>query len=101
MDEKKISSIISKERYYNERHINLKEIFNKEELQVLKKLGINIENKLYTNYEYECIEIDLFAYCDDRDLLSKEEVEITKPLPEGVSKEEYKNIFEKFCNCKK
>ena len=39
MDEKKISSIISKERYYNERHINLKEIFNKEELQVLKKLG--------------------------------------------------------------
>lgn len=101
MKEKKLNNSEWKEKYYNERNIKLKENFNEQELQVLKKLGIELEDKLYTNYEYECIEIDIFAYCDDKDKLSKEDIEITKPLPKGVSKEEYKNVFEKFCNSRK
>lgn len=51
-----------KKKYYEQKKINLIEFLNKKDIEILKKFNIFIENRLYSEYEYDSIEEELFLY---------------------------------------
>ena len=80
--------------YYNHANINLLKYFNEKELEVLKKLEIEIESKLYTEHEFEMINCNLLKYyehSENGELLQSEI--LTK---KNIDKKELENILNKF-----
>lgn len=88
-------------KYYNEKVVNIKDFFNEEDLQNLEELGISIEDKRCTRYEYEILRQKLITYYDenedDEEALSyKKKIEDTK-----VSKTDFRkivNVFDKIAD---
>lgn len=81
------------EKYHNEEIIDLKKHFTIEDFNLINKLGIKIKDKIYTEYEFEVLNMDLLAYYKDDDM-NEEELEMTKDLDgTGVSKEEYDKLL--------
>lgn len=56
----------STDEYSTKRFINLSKYITLKEEQTLEKLGIKIENKLCTEYEFDCIVMDAFFYRGER-----------------------------------
>lgn len=84
-----------REKYHNLEIVDLKKYFTIEEFNKLRKLGITIKDKVYTEYEFECLNMDLLAYYKE-DGMSEEELEFSKDLEgTGVSREEYNKLLEK------
>ena len=83
------------EKYHNKEVVELKKYFTIENFNTISKLGIKIKDKIYTQYEFEVLSMDILAFYIDDDMTA-EEIEFTKDLKEtGVSKEEYDNLLEK------
>lgn len=86
-------------KYHTVEYIDLYSIFNEEEKVTLGKLGIEIKNKKYTEYEYELIQTELNYYMD----IDEEDPEVVKSLEptrkniedRGVTQEEFDNIINK------
>ena len=86
-------------KYHTLEYIDLYSIFNEEEKVTLGKLGIEIKNKKYTEYEYELIQTELNYYMD----IDEEDPEVVKSLEstrkniedKGVTQEEFDNIINK------
>ena len=82
-------------RYYNKGIVDLSKHFNEENIQTLKKLGFEIQNKKYTEYEFEVIKGEVYLYYKD-ETFSEEDLELTKSLEEkGVSEKAYNRLFGK------
>ena len=85
--------------YYTLEYINLKSLFDENGCNTLRKLGIEIENRRYTEYEYELIKLELGHYMEiDED--DPEVVEILKDTrkyiaDKGVSQEEFDKLLKK------
>ena len=82
------------EKYTTIEIVDLKKHLSEEDFYLIKKLNIEIKDKVYTEQEFEYLDMDLLAYyiADDMD---EEELKDSKPLPENVSREEYNNLLEK------
>lgn len=52
-------------KYYNNKIVELKKYINKRDMEILKKLDILIEDKIYTLYEYDMIVYELLLYYED------------------------------------
>lgn len=79
-------------KYHNEKIINLKEDLMLKEIELIEQLGIIIENKTYTKYEYDLLKMRLIEYYKDEDM-SKEELTYIKSLENKcVNIEEYYNL---------
>ena len=50
------------EKYYNSRTIYIYDFFNKNDFKVLEKLNITVEDKKYTESEYDVIKFFLNLY---------------------------------------
>ena len=50
------------ERYKNKEIINIREHLDSNDIEILNKLGINIEDRLYTCYEFDIIDGELIKY---------------------------------------
>lgn len=85
------------EKYHNLEVIDVKKHLSSKDIKTLKKLGIKVKNKIYTEYEFECLTMDLLAYYDDPEMdLSEEEKEFQKSLDgTNVSREEYNEVLNK------
>lgn len=85
------------EKYHNLEVIDVKKHLSSKDIKILKKLGIIVKNKIYTEYEFECLTMDLLAYYDDPEMdLSEEEKEFQKSLDgTNVSREEYNEVLNK------
>ena len=69
------------EKYHNLEVIDVKKHLSLSDRRILKKLGIKVKNKIYTEYEFECLTMDLLAFYDDPEMdLSEEEKEFQKSL---------------------
>lgn len=82
------------EKYHNKRYIEELKHIDKKYVEIAKKLGITIEDKLYTEYELEALDMDLLQYykADDMD---EADLEFTKPLDgTGVTRDEYNELLE-------
>lgn len=83
------------EKYYNKRFIEIEKYLTEEDFDLFNKLGIEVEKKIYTEYEFGLLNMDLLAYYDDPEMdLSDEEKKFQKSL-EGtnVSREEYNEVL--------
>ena len=83
-----------KERYENKEIVNIKNEFTINELELLQKLGVELIDKLYTEREFEILDMKVISYYYD-DTMSDEEKAECIPLPEGVSREEYNKLTDK------
>lgn len=82
--------------YHNKEIIDLRKKITNKELELLKKLEIVIEDKIYTGYEYERLKMNLLLYYKDDDM-DEEELKNAKSLKaRGVSEKEYNKILNKF-----
>lgn len=74
-----------KEKYFKSKIINFYKHLNEEDIKILRKLEIVIENKIYTEYEFDIIEEKLITYYEkDNQLIN------------GVTRKQYNNILRKF-----
>ncbi len=80
--------------YYNHAIINLMKYFNEKDLELLRKLEIEIVSKLYTEQEFEKINCCLLAYYEhtEDDEIIQTEI-LTK---KNIKIEELKQILDKF-----
>ena len=84
------------EAYHTKKIFDIFSEFSNDELETLKKLGITIENKVYTEYEYETIKLELGKYYKEDDM-DQEELDMVESLSEkNVTDNEYKAVIEKF-----
>ena len=86
-----------REKYYNLEIININEYLTQTDRQLLEKLGIKIKDKIYTEFECECLYIDFLKYYDDPENdLSEDERKYQKSLDgTGVTREEYNKVLKK------
>lgn len=86
-------------KYHTEEIIDLKKYLTKEDRVILKKLKIEVKNKVLTNYEYDLIKGDVLEYYRNEEEMNALELLECKPLDgTGVSREEYNKVLEKFEN---
>jgi hypothetical protein len=84
-------------KYHNEEFIDLMKSLNDNDIIILNKLGIEVKDKIYTNYEFDLIEGELLRYYRNEDEMDEEELKFCKSLEgTGVKREEYNNVLEKF-----
>ncbi len=85
--------------YSNKRIINIYKYFSKEDLNILSKLKITLENKLYTKKEFELMDMKLYEYyeADENDNI----IENALLLEKSISKNEYEKILNIFNNIAK
>lgn len=86
-----------REKYYNLEIININKYLTQTDKQLLEKLGIEIKDKIYTEFECECLYMDFLKYYDDPENdLSEDEREYQKSLDgTGVTREEYNEVLKK------
>ena len=66
----------------------------------MKKLEIVVDlSKIYTEYEYDILEMDLIAYYDEAEDIDGNKLPAERKLEDyNVSKEDYERILETFYN---
>lgn len=72
-------------------------IILKKKIKIFERLGIKLKNKIYTEFECECLYMDYLTYYDDPECdLSEEEKKFQKSLDgTGVTRDEYNKILKK------
>ena len=86
-------------KYHTLEHIDLYSVFNEDERATLNKLGIEIKNRKYTEYEFELIMMELGYYME----IDEDNIDVVETLKstrkniadKGVSKEEFDKIINK------
>ena len=81
--------------YHEKEIINLKKELTNKEQEIIESLGIKLKNKIYTEYEYESLKINLIKYYKNDDM-DKEELDNVKPLVNGINRDEYNELLKKF-----
>lgn len=86
---------ISKD-YYEKEIINLKEYFSYNDFEILKKLNIEVKDKIYTNFEFDVMEEAVYLYYEiDKDIQNIN----AKALEEkNISIEDYNRLLNKINN---
>ena len=84
-------------KYHNEEIIDLKKYLDKSDRLTLKKLKIEVKNKILTNFEYDVLKGKVLEYYKDEEEMDALDLELCKPLEgTGVSLEEYNTLLNKF-----
>lgn len=86
-----------KDKYYNKKYIEIEKYLTEDDFDIFNKLGIKVEKKIYTEHDFEVLNMDLLAYYDDpEEDLSEEEKQFQKSLDgTNVSREDYNKLLEK------
>lgn len=84
-----------REMYMNKEIVDLKKYFNNEEFDLFRKLGIEIKNKIYTEYEIELINNSLYDYYYSEDMSEDEKSQVKSLEETGVTREQYNNLLNK------
>ena len=84
------------EEYSTVEKIDLRKYFTAQDFEILKKLEIEVKDKIYTEREFEELDSEYILFYYD-DSMTEEEKKETKSLENtGVSREEYNKLLEKF-----
>ena len=84
-----------REMYINKEIVDLKKYFTNEEFDLFRKLGIEIKDKLYTEYEIELINNSLYDYYYSEDMSEDEKNQVKSLEETGVTREQYNNLLNK------
>lgn len=83
-------------RYMTKGVIEIKAHLDSNDLDILRKLGVEIDNKIYTCYEFDVIYEDLLLYYLDDDMTDEEKKESKSLNGTGVTRSEYNWVIRKF-----
>lgn len=83
-----------KNEYVNNPKIDLIKFLREKDLDILKKFGIEVQNKSYTEYEYQIIEMKLYDYYKKYD--NPCVVKNKKLIQFGINKKQYEEILDIF-----
>lgn len=86
------------ETYSTKELVDLKKHLSENDFELLKKLGIEVKDKIYTEQELEYLDMDLIAYYINEEDMDEEEIKESKDLPESVTREEFNELLEKVNN---
>ena len=80
--------------------VDFAKFLSHDDIELLKKLEIEIDlSKIYTEYEYDVLEMDLIAYYDEAEDIDGNKLPAERKLEDyNVSKENYERILEIFYN---
>ena len=84
-----------REMYMNKEIVDLKKYFTNEEFDLFRKLGIEIIDKIYTEYEIELINNSLYDYYYSEDMSEDEKSQVKSLEETGVTREQYNNLLNK------
>lgn len=85
--------------YHNNKVIEISKYLDENDIDILNRLGIKIEESLYSEYQYDIIKQQLYMYSidDEDDTEIQEELKSYQKSLEntGVSQEEVDNLIDK------
>lgn len=81
------------ERYHNKKFIDLFMYFSQEQKELLKKFDITLEEKLYTEFEFDVIDEKLILFYKDEEEMDEEELKECEELPDGVDRAEFNELL--------
>ena len=84
-----------REMYMNKEIVDLKKYFTNEEFDLFRKLGIEIKDTIYTEYEIELINNSLYDYYYSEDMSEDEKSQVKSLEETGVTREQYNNLLNK------
>lgn len=84
------------ERYNTEATIDVTKYVDKKYYETLMKLGVKIEQKLYTGYEYEVMKLELAKYYVDENMDEEDMADVIPLEKTGVTREEYNEVLKQF-----
>lgn len=84
------------EKFSTIEKIDLNKYFTKEDFKILRKLGIKIKNKIYTELEFELLEMEFASYYYEDSMTDVEKTYATSLDGTGVTREEYNELIKKF-----
>lgn len=83
---KKLGRIL--EKYYNIPVVDVMKELSNEVIEIIKKLGIKLENKICTEYEFDIIEGQVFDYYIFEGMTEDEKAEVKSLDGTGISQED-------------
>ena len=81
------------EKYHNEKFIDLFMYFSPEQKELLKKFDITLEEKLYTEFEFDVIDEKLILFYKDEDEMDEEELKECEELQDGVDRVRFDELL--------
>lgn len=87
-----------KKKYYGEKIVDFSNFLKKSDIEILEKLEIKVDlTKIYTEYEYDLLDMELISYYEDAEYLDGTKIPPEKNVEDyNVSKEDYNRIHEIF-----
>jgi len=82
------------EKYHNKKFIDLFMYFSPEQKELLKKFDITLEEKLYTEFEFDVIDEKLILFYKDEEEMNVEELKECEELPDGVDKAQFNELLD-------
>ena len=82
-------------KYHKKQIIDVRKELTEQELDIMQKLGIEVENKIYTEYEYEVLKMDLIEFYKNDDM-EEEDLKKARELVKGISRNKYNELLKKF-----
>ena len=84
-----------RDKYFNKPVVDLKKHFTEEELEQLRKLGVVIKDKIYTEYEFELLDNQTIMFYKDDDM-TPDELECCEDLDAtGATREQLNALLKK------
>lgn len=81
------------DKYHNVKFIDLFMYFTPEEKELLKRFDIVLEDKLYTEYEFDVIDEILILYYKNEEEMEEDELKECKELPSGVDRAQFNELL--------
>lgn len=81
------------EKYHNKKFIDLFMYFSPEQKEALKNFDITLEEKLYTEFEFDVIDGKLILFYKNEDEMNEEELKECKELPNGIDRVQFDELL--------
>ncbi|MBR2743931.1 MAG: hypothetical protein IKE01_01360 [Clostridia bacterium] len=65
-----------REEYFSNEVLDIYDFFTKEQLKVIEKLGLKIENKKYSIYDFDVLAMDFFKFYKEKEKLKDKGIEV-------------------------
>lgn len=65
-----------REEYFSNEVLDIYDFFTKEQLEVIEKLGLKIEKKKYSIYDFDVLAMDFFKFYKEKERLKDKGIEV-------------------------
>lgn len=81
------------EKYHNVPVVDVMKELSQESIEIIRKLGIEIEDKIYTEYEFDLLEGEVFDYYIYEEMPEEEKIYVKSLEGTGLTNEDVKKVI--------